>query len=344
MGISVVVIHSSRGQRVDEKSFEHQPTAAGSSRRRLAPPLAASSRISRVWRDPRLAWLRAEISDLEHELWEVVECKNIDGTSTDHLPLRCIDRAREACDRHDVNSGWTHLYRARQEMIMFYGEDRLRIAARTLSREVDDPGRLPAWRAEVIKTLLAETGWLSGEGQYCSGGSKLSVETGRKLVAEALKLRNDGVSNDCWRLAIVRHYQGLLTMIGAPVLALVVFMLSGGSKNLFRGDWITSHVSCVLAVLVGILGAVASAVQRSTRIRRERVTVQLGSYASSFSRIPIGAVAGFTVWLFSIATANAASINAPNLLLAAFGAGFAERLIVQGQANERNEMDNRRTA
>jgi ABC-type uncharacterized transport system permease subunit len=57
----------------------------------------------------------------------------------------------------------------------------------------------------------------------------------------------------------------------------------------------------------------------------------LGSQLATWSRLPIGAAAGLTVWLFSVATVQAsADLNIANLLLAAFGAGFAERLIVQG--------------
>ncbi len=83
-------------------------------------------------------------------------------------------------------------------------------------------------------------------------------------------------------------------------------------------------------MLLGVLGATTSAAQRSTRITPERIPTQLGSAVASLSRVPIGAVAGLTVWLFSVATASGGTIAAANMLLAAFGAGFAERLIVQG--------------
>ncbi|GAA1594741.1 hypothetical protein [Actinoplanes couchii] len=282
---------------------------------------------AKVWQDPRLAWLRAEILDLEDELSSVVKHADADGD----LAGRYIQQARAACDRHDVNSGWTHLYRARQELVLLYDEDRLLITAQSLAQEIEDPGRLVTWRAEAARRLLARTGFLPG-----FDGPAPGLETRRKFVAEALKLRNDGISNDYWRLAIVRHYQTLLIVIGAPILVVVVVMISSAASGFLRESWITGRASCVLAVLLGILGAVTSAAQRSTRIHRERVTVQLGSFTSSFSRIPIGAVAGLTIWLFSIATASAAGINSPNLLLAAFGAGFAERLVVQGNDGERS--------
>ncbi|MFG1609122.1 hypothetical protein [Actinoplanes sp. NPDC049265] len=282
--------------------------------------------MAKAWRDPRLAWLSAEITDVE------AEARKLAGVA-DQVAARCLAPAREACRRHDLNSGWAHLYRARQEMIMTYDVDRLRICARALHEEIKDPDRLPAWRLKAIRGLLSETGFTD-----CGAPAATDpgIDSRRRLVVEAIKLRNEGVSNDYWRLAVVRHYQATLLIVGAPVLALVVYLLTSTSRSLFRQDWSASRVSCVLAVLLGILGAVSSAAQRSTRIKRERVTVQLGSYASSFSRIPIGAVAGLTIWLFSVATANATSINAPNLLLAAFGAGFAERLIVQGHVNDQS--------
>ncbi|QNE18733.1 hypothetical protein F1D05_13480 [Kribbella qitaiheensis] len=87
-----------------------------------------------------------------------------------------------------------------------------------------------------------------------------------------------------------------------------------------------------------------SAAKRSTGILPEHVPAQLGSNVASWSRIPIGGVAGLTVWLFSIATAETSNVNAANLLLAAFGAGFAERLIVQGQSSESSDHDFKRAA
>jgi hypothetical protein len=58
--------------------------------------------------------------------------------------------------------------------------------------------------------------------------------------------------------------------------------------------------------------------------------------AASFSRILIGAVAGLTVWLLSIASVgdSAIHLNIAEMLLAAFAAGFAERLAVQGVRSE----------
>lgn len=130
---------------------------------------------------------------------------------------------------------------------------------------------------------------------------------------------------------MVRYYQRMLLSFGLPALVLVITLLSMFTNEIGSNDgrWVAGPWAFMLASLLGLLGALTSAAQRSTRVRRERVLIQLGSHTASFSRIPIGLIAGMTVWLFSVATADASSINAANLLLAAFGAGFAERLVVQ---------------
>jgi hypothetical protein len=164
-----------------------------------------------------------------------------------------------------------------------------------------------------------------------------------------MKIRNEGIANDYWRLAIVRHYQNLLLTIGIPTLIVVIALVAGYSGDIAGGPeagqsgWAGGPILCILSALLGVLGAVISAAKRSTGVLPEHVLEQLGSNVASLSRIPIGAVAGLTVWLFSIATAETSNVNAANLLLAAFGAGFAERLIVQGQATEASDPDPKRT-
>jgi hypothetical protein len=245
-----------------------------------------------------------------------------------------IDKADEAGRSRDVDSAWQHLYRARQELVMNYDLGRLRIVARTLNAEICDRGRLPAWRVEAIRKLLTDSGLIVKNKE--TSAPHCDLESCRLTIASALSLRNEGVANDYWRLAIIRHYQRILIVIGLPVLTTVVLLLARHASDMRRPEWATGGVPCLLAALLGILGATTSAAQRSTQIHRQRVNIQLASNVATLSRIPIGAVGGLTVWLFSIATADG-SINAANLLLAAFGAGFAERLVVQGQPTGTND-------
>jgi hypothetical protein len=87
-----------------------------------------------------------------------------------------------------------------------------------------------------------------------------------------------------------------------------------------------------MSSLLGVLGAIVSAGQRSTRMRPQTIADQLGTWVATLSRIPIGAVAGLTVWIFSLAAIgdDVQHLGIANVLIAAFGAGFTERLAVQG--------------
>jgi hypothetical protein len=278
------------------------------------------------WKDPRQSWIEAEIAELRMEI----------GRAGDRQAARSlITAAEKACDRLDMETAWHHFHCAQQELIDEYGIDELKLHATSLLAEIEEPGRLPQWRVKAVKQALPD---LVEPWDISNLGSL------RESVGAAMKIRNEGISNDYWRLAIVRHYQQLLVLIGGPVLLSVVTILAIYSGRIGGPEFADGPFLCILSALVGVLGAVISAAKRSTGILPEHVLAQLGSNVASLSRIPIGGVAGLTVWLFSIATAETSSVNAANLLLAAFGAGFAERLIVQGQPSEASDQESRRNA
>lgn len=278
------------------------------------------------WKDPRQAWIEAEIAELRLE---------VERSGERSAARAFIRQAEKACERLDMETAWHHFHCAQQELIAEYGLDELKLHATLLLAEIDEPGRLPQWRVKAVKQALPDS---------ASSWRESELASLRESVGAAMKIRNEGISNDYWRLAIVRHYQQLLILIGGPVLLAVIAILATYSGRIGSKEWAAGPFLCILSALLGVLGAVISAAKRSTGILPEHVLAQLGSNVSSLSRIPIGGVAGLTVWLFSIATAETASVNAANLLLAAFGAGFAERLIVQGQPSEASDQESRRTA
>ena len=79
----------------------------------------------------------------------------------------------------------------------------------------------------------------------------------------------------------------------------------------------------VAAVSMGVVGAVVSAAERSTKLPGGRIPTQLTSVVGSLSRIPIGAVAGLTVWLAAEATHGETAANPYSVLVTAFAAGSA---------------------
>ncbi|WP_157979747.1 hypothetical protein [Kribbella monticola] len=283
-------------------------------------------RLRMFWKDPRQAWIQAEIAELRLE---------VDRAGDRSGARKLIVEAEHACERLDMETAWHHFHCAQQELIAEYGLDELKLHATLLLAEIEEPERLPQWRVKAVKQALPDP-------QLSWDESDLGSL--REAVGAAMKIRNEGISNDFWRLAIVRHYQQLLILIGGPVLLSVIVIFAVFSGRIGTKEWAAGPFLCISSALLGILGAVISAAKRSTGILPEHVLAQLGSNVASLSRIPIGGVAGLTVWLFSIATAGTASVNAANLLLAAFGAGFAERLIVQGQPSEASDQEAKRTA
>lgn len=276
-----------------------------------------------LWRDPRRNWLEAEILSLKTD-------PKIARGARARTDL-CI--AEEALRDGDVDAAWHLYYFARRDLVHEYDATELQIAVTTLRAEIRDPWRLPPWRIDAIRKHL-DSVRLPRDGEVVG---EAEIQASRLAVAVAVGIRNEGVANDFWRLAIVRHYQKILMILGAPFLIAVVTLLAMFSSQISSHNTSAGWVVCILSALVGVLGAITSAAQRSARVRQEHVIAQMGSNVASLSRIPIGAVAGLTVWLFTVGSTAAQSINAANLLLAAFGAGFAERLIVQGQPSDTDD-------
>jgi hypothetical protein len=275
------------------------------------------------WRNPERARLGAEVKQLQN----MVDTLNVeDWYGSEALESACghLRSAYEACKVRDVDSGWAHAFRAREQLVRCFPDERLLALARTLRGEVREKGRMAPWRQQTIERLLKDV---------CNSRSPLDHGL-REQYYEALRLRDQGLSNQYVRLRIVRHHQLLLGTLGAPALVAAIILLSVSAKNLTDRDWKSGASPCILAVLLGILGATVSAAQRSTTAPPHLIAEQFASNIASLSRLPIGAVGGLTAWLFTLGSVNdPANYNVANMLLAAFGAGFAERLIVQGSTS-----------
>jgi hypothetical protein len=134
-------------------------------------------------------------------------------------------------------------------------------------------------------------------------------------------------------VALLRRYQAILLSIA---LAILVAALAGSVvANPAFSDGVEKWWVALAAALSGALGGITSALQRTARRSTERVPQKIGSMGSSLSRPVIGAVAGTTVFL-----AVRAGMTQPSeqqvayLLLVAFGARFAERLVVRDPRDE----------
>ncbi len=281
--------------------------------------------LGNALRSPEEAQLQAEIrhlSSMVHAAMRACESGKPEATALAQAQLHF---AQKACREKDMEGGWEHAYRAREQLVRCLPNERLMAQAKTLRAEVRDKRLVSTWRQVAIEGLLDQ---LCESPQPCLSASQ------REAYYEALHLRNQGVVNQYRRLRMVRHHQSLLLLIGTPILIISIFLLFRSAHEFGNSQWKAGVYPCLLAMLLGILGAIASSAQRSTTAPSRKIPEMFASYIASLSRVPIGALAGLTVWLFTLGTVeNPDHFNAANMLLAAFGAGFAERLIVQGSSS-----------
>jgi hypothetical protein len=239
----------------------------------------------------------------------------------------CQMKALDAAKRGKVDEAWGYIYTIREHCLEYASLSELKGWARTLRAEVADEGRFPPWRCQAINEILQQS-------------EHWDEETARSHLWLAMRLRNAGEANQYFRLEITRHYQRVLLCFGIPLMVAAIYLLSVSAQEITKANWVLTSQSVILCALLGALGAATSAGQRSTKIGSEHVFSQLGSSVASLSRIPIGVVAGLSVWLFTVATSGASQIVSANMLLAAFGAGFAERLAVLQTAPDETNMRN----
>jgi hypothetical protein len=227
------------------------------------------------------------------------------------------------------------LYRAREQLILAQPADQALDARRQklLAEVNDDEFYTTSERVAINQLLQGATDrrrFASDEPDLAESGMQAANRA--QAVANAYRIRDDIQATNFFRLRITRHYQLILLTVGIPVLAATVYFVAAYSGSFNDLSWKRGWVPVFMSSLLGVLGAIVSAGQRSTRMRPQTIADQLGAWVATLSRIPIGAVAGLTVWIFSLAAISddVQHLGIGNVLIAAFGAGFTERLAVQG--------------
>jgi len=231
--------------------------------------------------------------------------------------------------RHNtVQQGWAHAFGADEELIYTFNPQEIWLRACALDAEVQNAewaDKLATWRREAIRKVLP---LILNKSQT---GESACQEADREILRFATHVRNVGILDWFWLLGSVRHHQFRLSLIGFSTIAvwttLVFFWILGPDKAPVLAQWST----LALALCSGVLGAVVSAAERSTKIQGTSIIIQTTSYVASLSRIPIGAICGLTAWLLALATSAQGAMPLASLLLAAFGAGFTERLVIEKQ-------------
>jgi ADP-ribose pyrophosphatase YjhB (NUDIX family) len=282
--------------------------------------------VVRTWlRRPQLSRLLDEIADLTATL-AVASPEGADSQPWRWAALRHVAQAREAVSCGDIDAGWNQAYRARECLIEGYDADEVLRGAGTLRDELVASGKFSQWRRLAAVNLLAPV-------LDATGTSDAGSEEGRRArLREALRIRNESFDNDYRKLTILRRHQRSLLGIGSASMLVLLPLLAANASSLDTGGVDRAWVMFA-AALLGVVGAVTSAAQRSSRISDERIPRQLGSHVASTSRIPIGAVAGLLVWLAGNTGLAPSTGTAASVLVGAFAAGFTERVVAVPPSN-----------
>ena len=287
-------------------------------RRHLAAPDARPSRFFQrmAQGDPQLVRLREAIGDVEAELATASRPPDSAHVTEawDH-----VSRAWKSYRAGDTDTGWGQVYRARELQLLDLDSDGVRRTAVELDAEVRRSGKFNEWRREAMVSLLAPV-------LDQAAGEHQGARSARQALLAATRLRNDAFSNEYRGITILRRHQTRLLIIGAVALAVAVgAIMIGGASILTTSsgeEWVMGA-----AVAMGVVGAATSAAQRTAAIDQTRIPQRLSSNVASYSRVPIGSVAGLLVWLGSFTGVAPAEHPAAYVLLGAFGAGFTERLV-----------------
>ena len=270
-------------------------------------------------RGPQLRRLYEEIGDITSEIGQPGSTERKVEAWRSSAWLH-VNRATEAARLGDLDTAWGQAYRARECQVLGYDPAKVILVASELRDELQVSKKFVEWRRVAALALLNPIP------HELKGGALLRAKDRRSRLYEAVRIRNESFANEYRRLTILRCHQKKLLYIGLGALALLIADLILNASSL-RDATLDRVWLMLAAILLGIVGAVTSAAQRSARISNQRIPEQLGSDVASISRIPIGAVAGLLVWLVGNAGVSPAASSAAYLLVGAFGAGFTERLV-----------------
>ncbi|MET0842456.1 MAG: NUDIX domain-containing protein [Mycetocola sp.] len=282
---------------------------------RTRPPLFGTRR-----NDPQRRRLVEEIDDLASQLRQAPppEISEAADRAAVSLAADHIRRARQALSVGDVDTGWGQAFRAREALVARMSDDEVVYTALSLRSEVVASDKIKQWRQDAVTVLVKPI--LDSERRPWL---RTPPRGNRDALREALLIRNESFSNEYRKLTILRRHQKHLLWTGVVALALVLASLIRYLPEPMPDQWLA-----FAALATGVVGAVVSAAQRSTRVPQMRIPQAYNSYVSSLSRVAIGGVAGLLVFLAASAVEEQ-QLNDASILIAAFGAGFAERLVTE---------------
>lgn len=292
----------------------------------------------RLWgTPPQLSRLTEAIEDMRSEL---ADPGHDDSAAWYEAAIAHVERASTLARKRQLDAAWDHLYRARERHVMGMSAEEVLFAAKELHAEVEHSGKFSEWRRTAIQDLLRQiiserlgshkksgaalkpwrTLRIRTSGPICSLGAQ------RLALRNATHLRNENFATAYRVLTFRRLHLRRLFVLGAISAGAVTALVVSQGANLAQTS--ASQVWVLLAACgMGTTGAVISASQRAVLLESSRIPHLLESHTTSLSRVPVGAISGLLVWLGSQVIDGSSATNAAYLLIAAFAAGFAERLV-----------------
>lgn len=269
----------------------------------------------RIKRDPQRARLDEELKISRLRL-QHLRAGITDRRSGDYARAEQVSQALLAAEadlhRLDIDSGYAHLHLARELEFGLLPDPELR--ARTIELRAEArAGKFNRWRRDSILEILD------------SEAPGMDLAERRNIAAQAARVAMASASNNYRALTILRRHQTILMLIGAVLIAATTVLTAFNAEDFGDvGHWWVA----VASVLLGALGGVTSALQRSTRPAPGTIPERLTSYVVSLSRPLLGATAGLVAYVGQrvvIGEDGAAVVGA--ILVASFAAGFTERLL-----------------
>lgn len=234
--------------------------------------------------------------------------------------MRYVDLAKIALKERNPDVGWARLHSAIELECTMLDDSEVDAEMVRLGNEVR-AGAVQGWEASAIAELLAS---ISGpEPRKGKSASRLVVRQVR--LQHALRIRNTFFGNAYDVERIVAYRRLILVAAGMALLAVALIMLVKAPDT-----WNTPDSRFALgSALAGMIGAVTSASQRLVAHPDTAAPAELGSFTALVVRLFIGAVAALSVYLAELGGLVVfPGDTIAMLLLASFGVGFAERLVV----------------
>lgn len=238
--------------------------------------------------------------------------------------------AQKIADSGDVERGWRYLQTARRLELAASGSAEIDAAATTLREEADK--KLTSWRKEAIKKLLVKGPSTPGPAEIC----------------EAAWIRDEHSNNEAYKGSLFRAsatWLVLCLLLAGLLLALICRSgyLGDALKDPGAPDFDLSKTLASFAVF-GFLGAVISAL---TDLFKAGGSARIPELTSTFRIMllrvlmgPASAVILFFVLQTDLAPKILHAKGGYIVLVAAFAAGFSERLVLRAiEALDRKSSD-----